>query len=110
VMDTLGLARGLFGAGGNALDQLASRLGLPAEPPHRALGDARMTTRVLLALIPRWERERGMRSIEELAAASVDVLRVARRARATTPKTAPPVAEPELELELFPEGELVAPG
>ena len=107
VLDTLGLSRGLFGAGGNSLDQLIRRLELPTEPPHRALGDARTAARVLLALAPRWERERGIRSLEELAAASLDLLRVARRARAA-PKVATPALEPELSL--FPAGAGVAPG
>jgi DNA polymerase III epsilon subunit family exonuclease len=79
VVDTLGLARGLFGAGENALGELAARLGLPDERRHRALGDARTTARVLLALAPRWEAERGIRSLAELAAASQDALRPAPR-------------------------------
>jgi DNA polymerase III epsilon subunit-like protein len=78
-VDTLGLARGLFGAGENALGELAARLGLPDERRHRALGDARTTARVLLALAPRWEAERGIRSLAELAAASQDALRPAPR-------------------------------
>ena len=79
VVDTLGLARGLFGSGANALGQLRASLGLDHEPEHRAAGDARTTARVLLALVPRWERERGVRSVAELAAASQDVMRVAGR-------------------------------
>ncbi len=85
VVDTLGLARGLFGSGANALGQLRTSLGLDPEPEHRAAGDARTTARVLLALVPRWERERGVRSVAELAAASQDVLRVAGR-RAAAPE------------------------
>lgn len=76
VIDTLGLARGLGGPGGNSLGALAERLGLPPEPKHRALGDARTTARLLVALIDRWEAERGVRSLDELAAASQDMLRV----------------------------------
>jgi DNA polymerase III epsilon subunit family exonuclease len=79
VLDTLGLARGLFGSGGNSLSALARRLGLPPEPAHRALGDALTTARALLLLAERWERERGVRSLLELAATSQDVLRLAAR-------------------------------
>jgi DNA polymerase-3 subunit epsilon len=79
IVDTLGLARGLFGAGSNSLGQLAQRLGLPPETTHRALGDARTTARVFLALADRWERERGIRSLDELAAVSQDVMRLASR-------------------------------
>jgi DNA polymerase III epsilon subunit-like protein len=49
---------------------------LPPEPRHRALGDARTTARVLVALSERWESERGVRSLLELAAASQDMLRL----------------------------------
>jgi len=76
VIDTLGLARGLNGPGSNSLGALAARLGLPPEPRHRALGDARTTARVLVALSERWESERGVRSLDELAALSQDMLRL----------------------------------
>ena len=79
MVDTLGLARGLFDMGGNALGALAERLGLPAETSHRALGDALTTARLLLVLGERWEREKGVRSVAELAAASQDVLRLTNR-------------------------------
>lgn len=79
VIDTLGLARGLFDMGGNGLGALATRLGLPAETSHRALGDALTTARLLLVLGERWEREKGVRSVAELAAASQDVLRLTNR-------------------------------
>ena len=75
VIDTLGLARGLEGTGGNSLGALAERLGLPREVQHRALGDARTTARLFLLLSGRWEQERGVRTLNELAAASQDVLR-----------------------------------
>ncbi len=75
IIDTLGLARGLGGPGGNSLGALAARLGLPKEAQHRALGDARTTARLFLALSARWESERGVRSLAELAAASQDVMR-----------------------------------
>lgn len=79
IVDTLGLARGLFGTGSNALGALATRLGLPKETAHRALGDARTTARLFLTLAERWEREKGVRSLAELAAASQDVMRLTAR-------------------------------
>lgn len=79
VVDTLGLARGLFAAGGNSLSALAARLGLPREKAHRATGDALTTGRLFLALAERWERERGVRTLAELAAASQDVVRLTAR-------------------------------
>ncbi len=75
VVDTLGLARGLFESGGNSLPTLAARLGLPLESAHRALGDALTTARLFVALAGRWEAERGVRSLPELAAASQDLMR-----------------------------------
>ena len=92
VIDTLGLARGLFGAGSNSLGALAARLEVPREQAHRALGDARTTARLLVALAPQWERERGVRSIEELAAASQDAIRLT--ARATRSPDRAPVPAP----------------
>ena len=94
VVDTLGLARGLLGAGSNTLESLRESLGLEAELAHRALGDARTTARALLALAPRWERERGVRSLEALAAASQDALRVAGRRGAFESGADPVAAEP----------------
>jgi DNA polymerase-3 subunit epsilon len=85
VIDTLGLARGLFGPGGNSLGVLARRLALPPEPPHRALGDARTTARAAVILIERWERERGATSLDEVAAASLDQMRLMRRPRGAAP-------------------------
>ena len=83
VIDTLGLARGLFGSGGNSLAELQEKLELPSDTFHRALGDARTTARILLALAPRWEAERGVRTLDQLAAASQDAIRdAARRAAA----------------------------
>jgi DNA polymerase III epsilon subunit family exonuclease len=76
VVDTLGLARGLSGTGGSrTLGALAEHLGLPPEPQHRALGDACTTARLFVALSARWEQERGIRTLDELAAASQDALR-----------------------------------
>lgn len=80
IIDTLGLARGLpDGASGNSLQAVRQRLGLPAEAAHRALGDALTTARVCIALAERWERDRGVRSVNELAAVSLDVMRVTAR-------------------------------
>jgi DNA polymerase III epsilon subunit family exonuclease len=75
VLDTLGLARGLFGSGSNDLATLGMTLGVGEPVSHRALPDARTTARLALVLVPRWERERGVRSLAELAAASQDVVR-----------------------------------
>jgi DNA polymerase III subunit epsilon len=79
VIDTLGLARGLFGTGNNSLGALAVQLGLPKEAAHRALGDARTTARLFLRLAERWEREKGVTSLAELAAVSQDVVRTTGR-------------------------------
>ncbi len=79
IVDTLGLARGLFGTGNNALGALAARLKLPAETTHRALGDTRTTARLFVELAGRWEREKGVRSLLELAAASQDIMRATAR-------------------------------
>jgi len=79
VVDTLGLARGLFEGGGNSLGALAARLGLPPQSAHRALGDALTTAHLFLRLARRWEEERETRSLAELAAASQDVLRLTAR-------------------------------
>jgi DNA polymerase-3 subunit epsilon len=79
VVDTFGLALGLFGQGGNSLGVLAGRFKLAPETSHRALGDALTTARLLQVLAPRWESERGVRTIAELAAASQDALRLTSR-------------------------------
>jgi DNA polymerase III epsilon subunit family exonuclease len=82
VIDTLGLARGVLeNVEEFSLGPLAGALGLPPEPPHRALGDALTTARLLLALAPRWEREKRPRSLADLAGTSQDVVRIARRRR-----------------------------
>ncbi len=75
VIDTLGLARGLDVRGGHSLGQLAQRLGIQRMERHRALPDATTTALLLVVLAERWERDRGVRSLMELAAASQDVLR-----------------------------------
>src|ERR1041385_2260922 len=93
VVDTLGLARGLFGPGSKSLaalrarcgpgskslGALAARLNLPGEAVHRALGDTRTTARLFIELAGRWEREKGVRSLLELAAVSQDLMRVTAR-------------------------------
>ncbi|MEO5616513.1 MAG: 3'-5' exonuclease [Candidatus Eisenbacteria bacterium] len=79
VIDTLGLARGLFGTGNNSLGALAARHALPREAAHRALGDALTTARLFLLLAERWEREKGVTSLAELAAVSQDVVRLTGR-------------------------------
>ena len=76
IVDTLGLARGLFGPGSKALGSLAAKLNLPPETPHRALGDTRTTARLFIELAGRWEREKGVRTLLELAAVSQDLMRV----------------------------------
>ena len=79
VIDTLGLARGLFGTGSNALGVLAKRLELPVETAHRALGDTRTTARLFIELAGRWQRDKGVHSLMELAAVSQDVMRATAR-------------------------------
>ena len=98
IVDTLGLARGLRDKGGNTLGELARRLDLPPRASHRALDDAHTTAQVLLKPAPapspllrpdaarlltglahRWETERGIRSLAELAAVSQDVVRMTAR-------------------------------
>jgi DNA polymerase-3 subunit epsilon len=79
VVDTLGLARGLPGAGGNSLVALAAKFQLPPETAHRAIGDTRTTARLLLRLAEQWETQRGIRSLAELAAVSQDVMRATSR-------------------------------
>jgi DNA polymerase III epsilon subunit family exonuclease len=87
VIDTLGLARGLFGHGGNSLGELTQRHGIELRGAHRALGDARATAELLMALSPRWEAERGIASLAELEAASQDAIRLTakRGSRAPAP-------------------------
>jgi DNA polymerase III epsilon subunit family exonuclease len=84
VVDTLGLARGLWPGAEASLGALARRVELPYETAHRAAGDALTTARLFLVLAERWERERGITSLAELAAASQDVVRASRR-RAPAP-------------------------
>ena len=79
IIDTLGLARGMFGPGSKSLGTLAAKLNLPAETPHRALGDTRTTARLFIDLAGRWEREKGVHSLLELAAVSQDLMRATAR-------------------------------
>lgn len=83
IVDTLGLARGLAGPGSNSLGALAARYGLPGEPRHRALGDALTTAHLFMALAAVWEKERGIKTLAELAALSQDLLRPAATRGAT---------------------------
>jgi len=96
IVDTLGLARGIHGPGENSLGALARRHALPAETAHRAAGDARTTARLLVTLVPLWEAQGKAGSLAELAAASQDVMRLARRGpdRAESPAT-PAAGAPE---------------
>ena len=48
VIDTLAAARAAWGRGGNALGEVAGRLGVRAGAGHRALADAETTARVLI--------------------------------------------------------------
>lgn len=75
VIDTLGLARGLEPRGGHSLGRLVQRYGIQRMERHRALPDAMTTAMLLVALAERWERDRGIGSLMELAAVSQDVLR-----------------------------------
>lgn len=79
IIDTLGLARGMFGPGSKSLGTLAAKLNLPAETPHRALGDTRTTARLFIEIAGRWEREKGVHSLLELAAVSQDLMRATAR-------------------------------
>ena len=88
VIDTLGLARGLFGPSGNSLGELTRRHGIALDSAHRALGDARATAELLRMLAPRWEAERGVRSLAELAAASQDAIRLTSRRGSRPPAPA----------------------
>ncbi len=76
VIDTLGLARGLFGQGGNGLGELSRKLGIAHASAHRAEGDARAAAELLLVLAPKWQAERGATTLAELAAASQDAIRL----------------------------------
>ena len=67
VLDTLLLSRGLDpGLEGHGLDALAERfdLSFPPGTRHTALGDARVTAELLLALLPRLEA-RGISTLEQ---------------------------------------------
>ena len=75
VIDTLGLARAFPDPSGHSLPVARARLELQPRAGHRALEDAHAAADLLLALVPRWERERGVKSLAELAAASQDEAR-----------------------------------
>ena len=77
IIDTLGLARGIWPGEENALVPLARRLDLREGTEHRAASDARTTARLFLRLATEWESK--VKSLAELAAASQDVERRTRR-------------------------------
>ena len=91
IVDTLGLARELFGSSGNRLGELAKKLGLPdpGRPPRRSGGpdrrdhsaawDAHLTAQLLLKLAGLWEAKRGPCSLAELASFSMDKMRLTAR-------------------------------
>lgn len=91
IVDTLGLARELFGASGNRLGELARKLALP-EPrrsrraeggtdrgEHSAAWDAHLTAQLFVKLAGLWEAKRGPCSLAELAAFSMDKMRLTAR-------------------------------
>ena len=65
-LDTLRLARRLMPHARCSLGVLADRLGLPTNPEHRALPDARATAELLLVLLSRLE-EQNVTTLEEVA-------------------------------------------
>jgi DNA polymerase-3 subunit epsilon len=78
VVDTLGLARSCYGFGrgvSNKLTDVCDRLNFPRETAHRALGDAKMTARLLVPLAGWHERHKGITTLMELAAFSQDIMR-----------------------------------
>lgn len=91
IVDTLGLARELFGPSGNRLGELARKLALaePGRPPrvsggpdrtdHSAAWDAHLTAQLLLKLAGLWEARRGPCSLAELASFSMDKMRLTAR-------------------------------
>ena len=79
IVDTLGLARGLYPGGANGLRPLAAKLGLQAGDKHRAGEDTALTALLLIHCAQAWERDRGIRTFAELAAVSQDIERTTRR-------------------------------
>jgi DNA polymerase-3 subunit epsilon len=91
IVDTLGLARELFGPSGNRLGELAKKLALapPGRPPRRSGGpdrtdhsaswDAHLTAQLLVKLAGLWEARRGPCSLAELASSSMDKMRLTAR-------------------------------
>jgi DNA polymerase-3 subunit epsilon len=78
VIDTLGLARGLFGTGGNLLGALATKLKLPAETAHRAPRRHAHHGAAVRELAGRWEREKGALAART-GGVEPDVMRVTAR-------------------------------
>jgi DNA polymerase III epsilon subunit family exonuclease len=74
VLDTVRIARKLFGRGGNGLQKLATRLGCPAVTAHRALADCVTTYHVLrLMLEPLGGFDIPLRQVLELQNGNVRV-------------------------------------
>lgn len=73
VIDTLGLARGLFGMGGNSIETLTARFGLPPQKAHRALGDVLMTVEIFWRLAGLWAA-RGINTVETLSKKSHEIM------------------------------------
>ncbi len=87
ILDTLGLARDVYGVGNNKLEAVAAGFGVKPQDAHRALGDAMMTAQMLPGLVAEWERRvaagnlkgpdsagAGARSFGEMAARSQAVV------------------------------------
>jgi DNA polymerase-3 subunit epsilon len=102
ILDTLGLARDVYGVGNNKLESVAAGFGVKPQNAHRALGDAMMTAQMLPLLVAEWERQVaaqklkgpdkagvGARSFGEMAARSQAV--VAATSRRGLPRARCPI-------------------
>jgi DNA polymerase III epsilon subunit family exonuclease len=68
VIDTLTLARRIFGFARNSLSAVAAALGLENSPTHRAMGDVQTTLGVLEQLLWDLERRWGITTLNQLIA------------------------------------------
>jgi len=68
VIDTLTLARRVFGFARNSLSAVAAALGLENSPTHRAMGDVQTTLGVLEQILWDLERRRGITTLDQLIA------------------------------------------
>ena len=93
IVDTLGLARAWDPAGSHGLGRMSERVGVPRRDRHRALPDAITTAQLLVVLVERFEKERGVRSFWELAALSLDAARAPRTSSAPAQPETPSGAE-----------------